>query len=177
VLRGVVSSPTPPLVLVLGGARSGKSRFALDRAAALGSPRVFVATGEARDDEMAARIVRHRAERSREWQTVEEPLRLDDVVRGATSGVLVIDCLTLWLSNVMERDGGPVPEAIEALVTALGERRAAIVAVSNEVGLGIVPENKVAREFRDHAGTMNRKIAEVATELHLLVAGQPLRIK
>ncbi len=167
----------PALVLVLGGARSGKSRFALERAAALGSPRVFVATAEARDPEMAERIARHRAERSSEWRTIEEPTRLAEIVREATSGVLLIDCLTLWLSNVMEGTSPPVAEAIDALVATLGERRGAIVAVSNEVGLGIVPENAVAREFRDHAGTMNRKVAEIATELHLLVAGQPLRIK
>jgi adenosylcobinamide kinase/adenosylcobinamide-phosphate guanylyltransferase len=167
-----------PLVLVLGGARSGKSRFALERAEALGSPRVFVATAEARDPEMVERIARHRAERASEWRTIEEPMRLGDVLRRSTSGVVVVDCLTLWLSNVMEAaPGSGVVAAIDALIAALGDRRAAIVAVSNEVGLGIVPQNAVAREFRDHAGTVNRKIAEVATELYLLVAGQPLRIK
>jgi len=168
---------TAPLVLVLGGARSGKSRFALERAAALEAPRVFVATAEARDDEMTSRIARHRAERSTEWRTIEEPIRLEEVVGRTSAGVLLIDCLTLWLSNVMESAGSKAPEAIDRLVTTLRERRAAVVAVSNEVGLGIVPENAIAREFRDLAGAMNRKIAEIATELHLLVAGQPLRIK
>jgi len=171
------SGESLPLVLVLGGARSGKSRFALDRAAGLETPRVFVATAEARDSEMTLRIARHRAERSSEWRTIEEPTQLEAVLRRSTSGVVVIDCLTLWLANVMENEGPRVPEAIDGLVAALGERHVAIVAVSNEVGLGIVPENAVAREFRDFAGTMNRKIAEIATELHLLVAGQPLRIK
>jgi adenosylcobinamide kinase/adenosylcobinamide-phosphate guanylyltransferase len=166
-----------PLVLVLGGARSGKSRFALDRAAALGPPWTFVATAEERDAEMVARIARHRADRSNEWRTIEEPTRLDQVLRETASGVLLIDCLTLWLANVMESADPDVDGAIVDLVAGLGERRAAVVAVSNEVGLGIVPEHAIAREFRDMAGTMNRRIAEIATELYLLVAGQPLRIK
>ena len=173
-----MSSDGPlPLVLVLGGARSGKSRFALDRAAALGPPCVFVATAEERDAEMVARIARHRAERSSEWQTIEEPTRLDDVLRAAASGVVLIDCLTLWLANVMESADPDVGAALDDMLGALGQRKAAIVAVSNEVGLGIVPEHAVAREFRDMAGTMNRRIAEIATEVHLLVAGQPLRVK
>jgi len=172
-----MSASDSPLVLVLGGARSGKSRFALDRAAALGPPRVFVATGEARDDEMALRIARHRAERPSEWRTIEEPRRIVEVVGEAASGVLLIDCLTLWLANVMEARGATAAAAIDELVAALDTRRAAVVAVSNEVGLGIVPENAVAREFRDLAGTMNQRIAAIATELQLLVAGQPLRIK
>ena len=166
-----------PLVLVLGGARSGKSRFALDRAATLGPPWVFVATAEERDAEMAARIARHREDRSSEWRTVEEPTRLDEVLRDAQSGVVLIDCLTLWLANVMESADPDLAGTLDEFVAALAQRRAAVVAVSNEVGLGIVPEHAVAREFRDLAGTMNRRIAEIATEMHLLVAGQPLRVK
>jgi adenosylcobinamide kinase / adenosylcobinamide-phosphate guanylyltransferase len=166
-----------PLVLVLGGARSGKSRFALDRGAALGPPWLFVATAEERDAEMAARIARHREDRASEWRTIEEPTRLDAVLRDAESGVVLIDCLTLWLANVMESADPDVGGALDELLAALAGRRASVVAVSNEVGLGIVPEHCVAREFRDLAGTLNRRIAELATEMHLLVAGQPLRVK
>lgn len=166
-----------PLVLVLGGARSGKSRFALERAAALGPPWLFVATAEERDAEMAARIARHRDDRSSEWRTIEEPTRLDEVLRDAASGVVLIDCLTLWLANIMESADPDVGSALDEFITALEQRQAAVVAVSNEVGLGIVPEHPVAREFRDLAGTMNRRIADLATEVHLLVAGQPLRVK
>jgi adenosyl cobinamide kinase/adenosyl cobinamide phosphate guanylyltransferase len=167
-----------PIVLVLGGARSGKSRFALERAADLGSPRVLLATAEARDEEMAARIARHRAERGEEWQTLEEPSAVVEVLRSRNGGVVVIDCLTLWLANLYGDDPGTdAAPRVADLVAALRERRAAVVAVSNEVGLGIVPENPLARAFRDAAGLLNRSVAEVADELHLLVAGQALRIK
>lgn len=166
-----------PLVLVLGGARSGKSRFALDRASSLGPPFVFVATAEERDPEMAARIARHREDRAGDWRTIEEPTRIDDVLRIEGSGVVLIDCLTLWLANVMESADPDITGAIDDLVASFANRKAAVVVVSNEVGLGIVPENALAREFRDMAGIMNRQVAEIATELYMVVAGQPLRIK
>ena len=167
-----------PIVLVTGGARSGKSRFALERAATLGSPRLFVATAEARDDEMKARIARHRAERGRRWRTVEEPRRLAAVVRRHSAPVLLIDCLTLWLANVMGDDARrDVAPQIENLVAALSLRRSAVVMVTNEVGLGIVPDNPLGRAFRDAAGFMNQRVASLADEVVLLVAGQALRIK
>jgi adenosylcobinamide kinase/adenosylcobinamide-phosphate guanylyltransferase len=168
----------PPLVLVTGGARSGKSRFALARASVLGLPRLFVATAEALDGEMAARIARHRAERGGEWRTIEAPLRLADVARREEGQAIVVDCLTLWLANVMG-DGAEakVEESVSDLVAAFAERRSAIVAVTNEVGAGIVPENPLARAFRDAAGSMNQRVAAIADEVHLLVAGQPLRVR
>jgi adenosylcobinamide kinase/adenosylcobinamide-phosphate guanylyltransferase len=168
----------PPLVFVLGGARSGKSRFALERASSLAAPRRFVATGEARDAEMAERIARHRAERGEGWQTVEEPRAITDVLRRAKDGVSVVDCLTLWLANVMgDRVDADVTPQLDGLVAALEARRAAIVVVSNEVGLGIVPDHPLGRAFRDAAGIMNRRVAAVADEMHFLVAGQALRFK
>jgi adenosylcobinamide kinase/adenosylcobinamide-phosphate guanylyltransferase len=168
----------PLLALVTGGARSGKSRFALERAGSLGLPKTFVATAEALDDEMAERIARHRSDRGGGWRTVEEPRRLAEVVRRERGQALVVDCLTLWLANVMgDRPSPAVDGAIDDLVAALGERRSAIVAVTNEVGSGIVPEHALARAFRDAAGRLNQRVADVADEVHLLVAGQPMRVK
>jgi adenosyl cobinamide kinase/adenosyl cobinamide phosphate guanylyltransferase len=139
---------------------------------------VLVATAEARDEEMAARIARHRAERGTERPTVEEPSAIAGVLRARDGGVVVIDCLTLWLANLFGDDPAADAEPLIAdLVEALRERRAAVVAVSNEVGSGIVPESPLARAFRDAAGILNRRVAEVADELHLLVAGHALRIK
>lgn len=173
-----MSSPPPPFILVLGGARSGKSRFALARASAFALPCVFLATAEALDEEMRERIERHRRERGGGWRTVEEPRRIAEVLRREEGSAIVVDCLTLWLANRM----GDSPSAatgpfVEELVAALRERRSAVVAVSNEVGLGIVPENRLARAYRDAVGLMNQGLAELADEVHLLVAGQPLRIK
>jgi adenosylcobinamide kinase/adenosylcobinamide-phosphate guanylyltransferase len=171
-------SARPPIVLVTGGARAGKSRFALARAESLGPPRVFLATAEARDQEMGARIARHRAERGRGWQTVEEPMAIASVLERHRRGVVLIDCLTLWLSNRMgdcaTADVGP---AMDELVAALSARRSAVVAVTNEVGFGIVPESPLARAFRDAAGLLNQRVAAIADEVCLLVAGQGLRIK
>jgi adenosylcobinamide kinase/adenosylcobinamide-phosphate guanylyltransferase len=167
-----------PLILVTGGARSGKSRFALDRCADLGPPRVFIATAEAGDDEMAARIALHRAHRPRGWRTVEEPRRLAQALRRFEGGVVLIDCLTLWLANLMNDDAEFDPAAsIEELLRALRARRAAVVMVTNEVGSGIVPETLLGRAFRDGAGVMNQRVAEAADEVHLVVAGRALRIK
>jgi adenosylcobinamide kinase/adenosylcobinamide-phosphate guanylyltransferase len=165
----------PSLILVLGGARSGKSRFALERSAALPAPRLFVATAEAGDDEMAERIARHRRERGEEWRTREEPLRIAPVVGEADGGVVLVDCLTIWLANVLEAGLDPETE-VTALVDALAARRAAVVAVSNEVGLGIVPANALARAFRDAAGRMNQRVAAIADEVWFLVAGRALRM-
>jgi len=167
-----------PAILVTGGARSGKSRFALRRAERFRSPHLLVATAEAGDEEMAERIARHRAERDRRWTTVEEPIGISEVVRRARGGVVVIDCLTVWLANLMDDNPeADVAAGLDDLVAALRARSAAVVAVTNEVGLGIVPTNRLARAFRDAAGTMNQRIAEVADEVHLCVAGQALRVK
>lgn len=166
----------PLLALVTGGARSGKSRFALARATSLGRPRVFLATGEGRDDEMAARIARHRAERDPAWRTVEEPIEIARALRAEEGSAVVVDCLTLWLANLFDR-GRDVRAAGDELLSALLARRAAVVLVTNELGSGIVPENALARDYRDAAGFLNQQVADLADEVHLLVCGQPLRIK
>jgi adenosylcobinamide kinase / adenosylcobinamide-phosphate guanylyltransferase len=166
----------PLLALVTGGARSGKSRFALARAASLGLPLLFLATGEAKDEEMTERIARHRADRDPAWRTIEEPLEIGAVLRAEAGRAIVLDCLTLWVGNLMEarRD---LDEAATDLVAALGKRRSAVIVVTNEVGSAIVPDNPVARLFRDATGLLNQRVADVADEVHWLVAGQPMRVK
>jgi adenosylcobinamide kinase/adenosylcobinamide-phosphate guanylyltransferase len=168
------------MVFITGGARSGKSSFALDAGGAAGTRREYVATAEALDDEMRERIERHRRERGEGWDTREEPVELADALLEAFSGAdaVVVDCLTLWVSNLM-RAGRDVEEETEKLLQALREarERTTVLLVSNEVGMGIVPANETARRFRDLAGTLNRRVAEAADEVHLVVAGIPLRIK
>jgi adenosylcobinamide kinase/adenosylcobinamide-phosphate guanylyltransferase len=160
------------LILVGGGARSGKSRWALDRARKCGDRLVYVATAEALDDEMASRISKHRAERGNEFVTIEAPLDLAGAIRSLACDAIVIDCLTLWLSNSM----GLEDKTEETVAVAL-ESTADVIIVTNEVGCGIVPENALAREFRDRAGRMNQRFAEAADEVYWMVFGQALRIK
>jgi adenosylcobinamide kinase/adenosylcobinamide-phosphate guanylyltransferase len=157
------------LVLVGGGARSGKSRWALERARRRGGRLVFIATAEALDDEMSVRVAHHRAERGDEFETIEEPRELARAIRSAQGDAIVVDCLTLWLANVM----GDAEEAIAAAKAHAAE----VICVTNEVGCGIVPENALAREFRDRAGRMNQRFAEAADEVYWMVFGQPLRVK
>ena len=167
----------PRLTLVLGGARSGKSRHAEALVTAAPSPWIYVATAEAFDDEMKARIAEHRGRRGGQWQTVEAPLDLAGALAGvsATADVLV-DCLTLWLNNLMYRDRD-VDAETALLEAALAARRAPVVLVSNEVGSGIVPENAEARRFRDLQGRLNQRIAARADRVLLLVAGLPMVVK
>lgn len=162
------------VTLVLGGARAGKSGYAL---ALLGGG-LFVATAEAGDAEMAERIAAHRAERGDSWTTIEEPLDLADVLRrhAGDARPILVDCLTLWLSNLMHRDRD-IEEATVALLAALDARRGETVLVSNEVGLGIVPDNALARRFRDAQGTLNRRIAARADRVIFMAAGLPLTLK
>lgn len=157
------------LILVGGGARSGKSRWALERARKRGGRLVYIATAEALDQEMADRIARHRAERGADFETVEEPRELAQAIRSAPGDAIVVDCLTLWLANVV----GDVEEVIVAAVESRGE----VICVTNEVGCGIVPENALAREFRDRAGWMNQRFAEAAGEVYWMIFGQALRVK
>ena len=169
------------VVFITGGARSGKTTFALrEGARAAGAGRkVYIATAQALDGEMAERIARHKKERGSAWETVEAPVHLDEAVREcAAAGVMVIDCLTLWLSNLV-CGGLGVEEAQGALLAALGALNGQVRAyvVSNEVGMGIVPENDMARLFRDMAGRLNQAVAQVADEVYLMVSGLPLRIK
>jgi adenosyl cobinamide kinase/adenosyl cobinamide phosphate guanylyltransferase len=156
------------LVLYVGGARSGKSRLAVERARESGAPVVFIATGEAGDDEMADRIARHRAERPVEWQTVEEPLELERALRDAPpAATVIVDCLSLWVAN-----GGGGERAAEAAAA----RDGLTIAVTNEVGLGIVPDNALARAYRDDLGRVNATWAAAADEAFFVVAGRTLKL-
>jgi adenosylcobinamide kinase/adenosylcobinamide-phosphate guanylyltransferase len=164
-------------ILITGGARSGKSALAERMTLALGQPAIYIATAEAWDDEMADRIARHRARRGAEWETVAEPL---DLVRALTEtdggAPRLVDCVTLWLSNLML--GGHDWEAEVARVEELIPRLAApVVFVTNEVGSGIVPDNALARAYRDAAGIANQRIADACDELWLCVSGHPLKVK
>lgn len=166
------------ILLVLGGARSGKSRYAQARAEALDGELVFVATAQAFDDEMTARIARHRNDRGPRWRTVETPVDLATII-AAEAGpghVVLVDCLTLWVSNLL-LGGHDGDVAFAGLRTALIEARGPVILVANEVGLGIVPDNALARQFRDLAGTLNQSVAQVADEVVFIAAGLPIRLK
>lgn len=168
------------VVLIGGGARSGKSRFALARARAFGAPRVFVATGQAFDGEMERRIALHRSERGDEFTTVEEPIELVRVLRDPPPAeVVLVDCLTLWLSNLLLRgdDERTIARTVDGLCALLAARRRHVVVVTNEVGLGIVPENALARTFRDVAGRAHQQLAAIADEVHVAILGSVLRLR
>jgi adenosylcobinamide kinase/adenosylcobinamide-phosphate guanylyltransferase len=166
------------ITLVLGGARSGKSRHAEALVTESGLKPVYLATAQAFDDEMRARIAEHRARRGGEWDCVEEPLELERaLISAAGEGrCVLVDCLTLWTTNLMlaERDAVAECQALAARLPGLPGR---VVFVSNEVGLGIVPDNAMARRFRDLAGTVNQAIAAAADEVFFVAAGLPLRLK
>lgn len=165
-------------LLVLGGARSGKSRFAQTQAEALPGELVYLATAQAFDDEMRERIARHRADRGARWSTVEAPLELAEAITACSSPdkVVLVDCLTLWASNLMlaEQD---TEAATEVLVRALSAARGPVILVANEVGLGIVPDNALARRFRDVAGEINQAVAGSADSVIFVAAGLPLVLK
>ena len=169
------------LALILGGARSGKSRYALELAGSFPSPRLYLATAEAEDEEMAARIARHRRDRGEGWDTVEAPLDLAGALAQAQGRyqVILADCLTLWLSNWLIRGGGSAElQKVCEELAAVGEKvTTPTILVSNEVGWGIVPENPLAREFRDWAGWLHQLIAATADLVVLLAAGLPLTLK
>jgi adenosylcobinamide kinase/adenosylcobinamide-phosphate guanylyltransferase len=163
------------LTLILGGARSGKSA----RAEALSPPpRVYIATAEALDDEMSARIAQHRADRGTDWGLAEAPLELAAAVtaHGAEGTTLLVDCLTLWLSNLMGAERDPTTETA-ALIAALKAAPGRIVLVSNELGLGLVPETPLGRAFRDAQGRLNQQIATAADRVEFVAAGLPITLK
>ncbi|MBN9062768.1 MAG: bifunctional adenosylcobinamide kinase/adenosylcobinamide-phosphate guanylyltransferase [Rhizobiales bacterium 65-9] len=167
-----------PSTLVLGGARSGKSRLAETMARETGLARVYIATAQALDEDMAERIARHRADRGAGWTTVEVPLDLAAAVstHAASGRILLIDCLTLWLSNIMlaERD---IDRETAVLIEALRALGAPAIVVSNEVGLGIVPDNALARRFRDVQGRLNQAVAAALPRVIFIAAGLPLALK
>ena len=168
------------LILVLGGAASGKSQAALDLAGRRG-PRAFVATGQALDREMKVRIERHQATRSSDWETAEIP---NDIAQwlsknGHNFQTIVLDCLTLWLSNFKAKNVADslILEATAVLLRTIRGTRARVVIVSNELGLGLVPATKAVRAFRDLAGRVNQQVAAEADEVYLTISGLPLRLK
>ena len=169
-------------VLIIGGAKSGKSTLALHLCNDLDLKHIFIATAEARDAEMEERIKRHRTERGEKWTTVEEPLDIAakiDELDGSDS-VILIDCLTLWLSNQFmkyEDNSEEINRNIKELAVRLAVAKGVVVVVSNDVGMGIVPENKLAREFRDVAGYMNQTIGAVAKKVVVTFAGLPMVLK
>jgi adenosyl cobinamide kinase/adenosyl cobinamide phosphate guanylyltransferase len=164
------------LTMVLGGARSGKSQYAEDLITREPRPWRYIATAEALDDEMRARITQHRARRGEGWSTVEAPVALPAALEAAGPLPVLVDCLTLWLGNLMLQ-GSDVQAATQALDAALNARPAPTVLVANEVGLGIVPENALARAFRDAAGRLNQRLAARADAVLFMVAGLPMQVK
>lgn len=165
--------------LILGGARSGKSRFAEEQAIESGLPVTYIATAEAGDGEMAGRIARHRRERPSHWTTVEEPLALGRALQGACEpdGCIIVDCLTLWLSNLLAAGEEEMRRELDALLRMLPALPGRTLLVSNEVGLGIVPDNPLARRFRDEAGRLNQALAGQCERVTFVAAGLPMELK
>ncbi|MBW1821865.1 MAG: bifunctional adenosylcobinamide kinase/adenosylcobinamide-phosphate guanylyltransferase [Deltaproteobacteria bacterium] len=168
--------------LIIGGCRSGKSRHALELAEKIsGSKRIFIATCMPLDDEMKERIDRHKKERDKSWTTIEAPIELPKVIneKSREGDVILVDCLTLWINNlIMEtEDSDIINQRIHKLILSLKEAKCLVILVSNEVGAGIVPENRLARLFRDYAGFVNQKVAECADSVIWMVAGIPVVIK
>jgi adenosylcobinamide kinase/adenosylcobinamide-phosphate guanylyltransferase len=179
-MDGMIASMAKQIILITGGARSGKSKYGEQRAGELGGRRVYLATAEAKDDEMAQRIVEHKRRRGSDWATIEEPVELSSTLlaqRGRTDCALV-DCLTVWLSNLLlHRDANFAETGVEELLETLPRLDFHVVLVTNEVGWSIVPDHPLARQFRDLAGWANQRIAAVADEVILTVAGVPMIVK
>lgn len=168
------------IVFIIGGSKSGKTGFALAQASSHQGKKAYIATAEALDEEMHERIKRHRSERGVLWDTHEEPLNIADVLREIDGQyrAIVIDCLTLWLSNVMH-SSADIEHETEKFIDILRNKKKGshIYIVSNEVGTGIVPGNELAREFRDLAGIMNQQVAKASDEVFMVAAGIPIKIK
>ncbi len=169
-------------ILIIGGAKSGKSRIALDICNSLKRKKIFVATAQALDGEMRERIQRHKEERGGEWVTVEEPINITGKIReydGPDTAIL-IDCLTVWISNLFmayDESLQHVYKSIDKLIEQLARVKGIILVVSNEVGMGIVPENHLARVYRDVAGLLNQRIAHIARRVVAVMAGLPMVLK
>ena len=173
-----MSDRLPPVTLVLGGARSGKSAFAEGLVERASANRLYLATGQAWDDEMRDRIASHRQRRGEGWETIDVPLDLTAALEthARADRPMLVDCLTLWVTNLMlgEHDIGT---AFDGLAATIPNLKGPVVFVSNEVGLGIVPDNAMARAFRDHAGRLHQLIAGLADEVHFVAVGLPLKMK
>lgn len=166
------------LIFITGGARSGKSAFALSEASGTKGKKAYIATAQALDEEMKQRIEKHKKERPAEWTTIEEPLKIAALIKDIQKkyDVILIDCLTLWLSNLM-LNNKDIEREIDTFCHLLDTVHCSLFTVSNEVGMGIVPENETARKFRDMAGALNQKVAGIADEIYMVVAGIPVKIK
>ncbi len=167
-------------IFVLGGARSGKSEYALKLADSHTRSRVFIATAEALDDEMRSRIEKHKAGRGEGWTTIEEPTEIIEVIaKNKEAGLILIDCVTLWLANLMERNltDPEILKEVSWLVAAIKEVKGTVIIVSNELGHSLVPDNPLGRRFVDLAGSANQLIAGGADEVYFLTAGLPARLK
>lgn len=164
-------------LLITGGARSGKSSFAEKRTLSYGTPVLYIATAQAFDEEMENRIQLHQQRRGDEWRTISEPLAIANILTSLDrQGACLVDCLTLWLSNLIfaEED---ISKATSSLIEAIAARRDPVILVTNEVGGGIVPENALARRFRDEAGRLNQIVAEAVDEVYTCISGIPLKLK
>ena len=164
-------------LLITGGARSGKSSFAEKRTLSYGTPVIYIATAQAFDEEMENRIQLHQQRRGDEWRTISEPLAIANILTSLDrQGACLVDCLTLWLSNLIfaEED---ISKATSSLIEAIATRRDPVILVTNEVGGGIVPENALARRFRDEAGRLNQIVAEAVDEVYTCISGMPLKLK
>jgi len=169
------------IIFITGGARSGKSRLAEELAGQFLGPKAYLATAQALDEEMAERIRRHRENRPRDWQTLEEPIKVAVCIEeaGPRFDLLLLDCLTLWVSNLMMAgwEGAKILEEANHLLSACRQARGSLILVGNEVGMGIVPENAQARLFRDLSGFIQQKVAQEADEVYFMVSGLPVKIK
>ncbi len=170
------------VLMVLGGAKSGKSRYALDLCNMTGEKRIFVATAQALDDEMYQRIERHKAERGSRWKTVEESLNITEVIQEYDNedSVILLDCVTLWISNLLmkcKQEDRYVSHEVERLAVCLEGVSGTVVVVSNDVGMGIVPDNPLSRRYRDLLGLANQRIARASDVVVMLVAGLPVILK
>ena len=172
----IASTSVPKLTLILGGARSGKSRYAESLIAALPPPWIYIATAQSGDDEMAARIKSHRDRRGAHWHAVEAPRELASALAGCADAPVLVDCLTLWLSNLMLAEAN-IEEETTQLEKTLAVANGPLVLVANEVGSGIVPSYPLGRRFRDLQGVLNQRIAVRAERVILMVAGLPLLLK
>ena len=164
-------------LLITGGTRSGKSSFAEKRTLSYGTPVLYIATAQAFDEEMENRIQLHQQRRGDEWRTISEPLAIANILTSLDrQGACLVDCLTLWLSNLIfaEED---ISKATSSLIEAIAARRDPVILVTNEVGGGIVPENALARRFRDEAGRLNQIVAEAVDEVYTCISGIPLKLK
>jgi len=173
------------VIFITGGARSGKSSLALKPAFMCAGKKAYIATAEPLDSEMLDRIERHKAQRGDGWDVIEEPLKITDVIEKIINKytLIVLDCLTLWVSNLMtgEHDDANIEEEYKSFIKVLNLFKrtdgSQLIIVSNEIGMGIVPDNPLARRFRDQAGKLNQIVAETADEVYLVVSGIPVRIK